>query len=120
MPFIVICSGWSEAFPVPDKSADNIVYLILEEIYPLQILPDNGTENINKKVEETLKELNINHITTSYYSPHGNAKVERFHRTSHDVMAKKLVDSAELFILTKREPQSDFITMILRDSPRTI
>lgn len=98
--FIDIYSGWPEAFPVPDKSADNIVHLILEEIYPrydcpLQILTDNGTENINKKVEETLKELNINHITTSYYSPQGNGKVERFHRTLHDVMAKKLVDSAQ-------------------------
>lgn len=70
------------------------------EIYPrygcpLQILTDNGTENINKKVEKTLKELNINHITMPYYSPQGNGKVERFHRTLHDVMAKKLVDSAE-------------------------
>jgi transposase InsO family protein len=59
--------------PVPDKSADNIVHLILKEIYPrygcpLQILTDNGTENVNKAVNDTLKELNINHITTSYYN----------------------------------------------------
>jgi hypothetical protein len=72
--FIDIYSGWPEAFPVPDKSANNIVHLILEEIYPrygcpLQILTDNGTENVNKAVNETLKEMNIDHITTSYYSP---------------------------------------------------
>lgn len=98
--FIDIYSGWPEAFPVPDKSADNIVHLILEEIYPrfgcpLQILTDNGTENVNKAVDETLKELNIDHITTSYYSPQGNGKVERFHRTLHDVMAKKIVNDAQ-------------------------
>lgn len=127
MSFIDIYSGWPEAFPVPDKSADNIVHLILEEIYPrygcpLQILTDNGTENINKKVEDMLKELNINHITTSYYSPQGNGKVERFHRTLHDVMAKKLVDSAETWEIHLNQTLAAirFHSMILQNSLRTI
>jgi transposase InsO family protein len=91
--FMYIYSWWPEAFPVPDKSADNIVHLILEEIYlkcgcPLQILTDNGTQNVNKAVDETLKELYIDHIT-SYYSPQGNRKVDRFYRTIHSLWTRK-------------------------------
>ncbi|CAC5423266.1 unnamed protein product [Mytilus coruscus] len=61
---------------------------------PLDIVSDNGGEFTSKIFEETLKELNISHITTSFYHPQGNAKVERFHRTLHDVMAKKLQSDA--------------------------
>lgn len=98
--FIDLYSGYPEAFPVPDKSADNIVHLLIEEIFPrhgsvLEIVTDNGTENVNRKMRETLQELNINHVTTSYYHPQGNAKIERFHRTMHDVLSKKLKDNVE-------------------------
>jgi hypothetical protein len=88
-------SGWPEAFPIPDKSAENVAHIILDEIIPrfgcpLQVVSDNGTENENRIVRETLKEMNIDHITTSYYHPEANAKVERFHRTLHDILSKKL------------------------------
>ena len=93
--FIDMYSGWPECFPVPDKGADNIVHLLLEEIFPrfgcpLQLLTDNGTENVNFKVRETLDTLNIHHITTSFYSPQANGKVERLHRSLHDIMSKKV------------------------------
>ena len=88
-------SGFVEAFPVKDKSADNICHLIINEIFPrygtlLQLLTDNGTENINRKVSETLKALNISHVKTSFYHPQSNGKIERFHRVLADVMSKKL------------------------------
>ena len=88
-------SGFVEAFPVKDKSADNIFHLIINEIFPrygavLQLLTDNGKENINRKVQETLKALNISHVKTSFYHPQSNGKIERFHRVLHDVMSKKL------------------------------
>ena len=93
--FICLYSGFVEAFPVKDKSADNICHLIINEIFPrygavLQLLTDNGTENINRKVQETLKALNISHVKTSFYHPQSNGKIERFHRVLHDVMSKKL------------------------------
>lgn len=102
--FIDVYSGWPEAFPVPDKSAANIVHLILEEIFPrygssLSLVTDNGSENIAKSVQETLEALNIHHITTSYYSPQANGKVERFHRTMVDVMAKKIKESVNTWDL---------------------
>ena len=96
--FVDVYSGWPEAFPVPDKSAANIVHLLLEEIFPrygcvLSLVSDNGSENVAKSVKETLDALNIHHITTSYYCPQANGKVERFHRTMVDIMAKKIKEN---------------------------
>jgi hypothetical protein len=90
-------SGWPEAFPLPDKSAENIAHMVIDEIVPrfgcpLQIVTDHGTENENRFMRETLTVLNVDHITTSFYHPEANAKVERFHRTLHDILAKKLND----------------------------
>ena len=98
--FIDLYSGWPEAFAVPDKSADNIAHLIIEEIFPrfdapLQIVSDNGTENVNRTVKQVLEALNVHHVTTSFYHSQGNAKIERFHRTLHDVLAKKLKDDTK-------------------------
>ena len=81
-----------------DKTASTIAHLIVEEIFPryacpLQIVTDNGTENINKTVQETLQSIKIDHVRTSVYHPQSNARVERFHRTLHDILAKKTQES---------------------------
>jgi len=96
--FVDHYSGWPEAFAVPDKSADNVAHLLIEEIFPrfgcpLQIVSDNGTENNNRIVRETLEKLKVHHVFTSPYHPQSNAKVERFHRTLHDILSKKLADN---------------------------
>ena len=102
--FIDIYSGWPEAYAVPDKAADRIVHLILEEIFPrfgcpLEIVSDNGTENVNRKVQETLDAMNIHHIKTSYYCPKANGRVERFHKTLHSVMMKKIQEDVQTWDL---------------------
>ena len=102
--FIDLYSGWPEAFAVPDKSADNIAHLLIDEIFPrfgapLQIISDNGTENVNATVKETMEALNIDHVTTSFYHPQGNAKIERFHRTLHDILAKKINENSSTWDL---------------------
>lgn len=43
-------------------------------------------------MRETLKELNIHHVTCSFYHPQANGVVERFHRTLHSIIAKRLDD----------------------------
>ena len=93
-------SGWPEAFAVPDKSAETVVHLVLYEIIPrhstpLQIVTDNGTENISKVMKYTLEQMNISHVTTSNYHPQGNSKVERLHRPLHDVMSKRVSENVE-------------------------
>jgi hypothetical protein len=102
--FIDVYSGWPESFCVPDKSADNIAFLIIEEIFPrfgcvLELVSDNGSENINRKVRETLATLNVHHVKTSFYSPQSNGKVERLHRTLNDVISKKIQEDTRTWDL---------------------
>ena len=99
--FIDLYSGWPEAFSVPAKTTNNIAHLLIEEIIPrhsgIQILTsDNGDENCSKVMQEVCEELNIKHIKTSFYHPQGNAKIERFYQTLHDI----------LFKLTAENPKS--------------
>ena len=54
-------------FAVPDKSADQICNLLIDEIFPrhgqvLELCSDSGTEYINYKVKETFEALNIHHV----------------------------------------------------------
>ena len=91
--FVYWLRNWPEAFAVSDKMAQAIADLILTEIFsrygaPLQLVSDNGKENVNEVLRETLHSLNIQHITTSSYHPESNAKVERFHQFLGDVLSK--------------------------------
>ena len=102
--FVDWYSGWPEAFAVADKTADTVAHLILEEIYPrfgcpLELVTDNGSENVNRVVKEIPDSLNIHHVTTSYYHPNSNSKLERFHRTLHDILAKRLQDRQDTWDL---------------------
>lgn len=97
-------SGWPEAFSVPNKEANTIAHLLLEEIFPrfgccLQLVSDNGSENVNKVMKEVMERLNIDHVRTSVYHPQSNAKVERFHRTLHDILAKKVSQNPQTWDL---------------------
>ena len=102
--FVDWYSGWPEAFAVPDKTAETVSDLIIDQIFPhfgscLQLVSDNGTENVNKIVKETLEKLKIDNVLTSVYHPQSNAKVERFHRTLHDILSKKVADNPQTWDL---------------------
>ena len=60
---------------------------------------DNGYDNIKKMVRETLESLNIHHVRTSFYNANSNSKVERFHRTLHDILAKRLLQGQDTWDL---------------------
>ena len=49
--------------------------------YNLNLMSDNGSQTTSIKYEETLKTYEINHVTTSYNNPNGNADKERFMMT---------------------------------------
>ena len=89
--FVDWFSGCPEAFAVTDETADTVAQLIIEEIFPrhgcaLQIVSENGFENVNRIVKKTLAKLKIDHVKTSVYHPQSNAKADRFCGTLHDVL----------------------------------
>ena len=92
--FVDWYSGWPEAFSVPDKTAEKEADLIMFPRFGsfLRLVTNNGTENVNRIVKETLDGLKINYVLTNVYHPQSNAKVERFHRPLHDILAKKVAD----------------------------
>ena len=70
--FIYMYNDWPEAFAVPNKMTDLMAHLLIDEIFtkfwtPLQLLTDNGPENINKITKKTLEDLNVYHVTMSLY-----------------------------------------------------
>ena len=78
-------TGWPEAFPIPDKSADTIVatlinYYLLVHMCPRYILSDNGTEFKNNLMDQVLQQLGIDRIFSDPYHPQSNGKLEVFHK----------------------------------------
>ena len=78
-------TGWPEAFPIPDKSADTIVatlinYYLLVHMCPRYILSDNGTEFKNNLMDQVLQQLGIDRIFSAPYHPCSNGKLEVFHK----------------------------------------
>ena len=95
--FICLYSGFPEAFPTKDKSAETIASLLINEIFPryscpISLMMDNGSENCNRIMDETLKELNVTGIHISPYTPRVNGMVERNHKTLNSILAKYLDD----------------------------
>lgn len=95
--FVDLFSGWPEAFCVPDKSAETMAQLLIDEILPRygaprNLISDNGSE-WGAAFKNVLEEMNIKHIKTSFYHPAGNSRCERMHRQMHDSISKLLQDN---------------------------
>ena len=78
-------TGWPEAFPIPDKSADTIVYTFINHYLPVHMCPryillDNETEFKNQLMDQVLQQLRIDYISSAPYHPHSNRKLEVFHK----------------------------------------
>ena len=75
-------TGWTEAFPIPDKSADTIVATFINEYLPVHMCPryilsDNGTEFKNSLNNlQVLQQLGIDRILSAPYRPQSNGKLE--------------------------------------------
>ena len=78
-------TGWPEAFPIPDKTANTIVSTFIIKYLPVHmclryILSDNGTEFKNNLMDQVLKQLGIEMIFSAPYHPQSNSKLEVFHK----------------------------------------
>ena len=78
-------TGWPEAFPIPDKSADTIVSTFINEYLPVHMCPqyilsDNGTEFKNNLMDQVLQQFSIDRIFSAPYHPQSNGKLQVFHK----------------------------------------
>ena len=67
-------TGWPEAFPIPNESADTIVATFINEYLPVHmclhyILSDNGKEFKNILMDQVLQQLGINTVSSDPYHP---------------------------------------------------
>ena len=78
-------TGWPEAFPIPDKSADTIVSTFISKYLPVHMCPryilsDNSTEFKNNLTDLVLKQLGIERIFSAPYHQQSYGKLEVFHK----------------------------------------
>ena len=78
-------TGWPEAFPVPDKTADTIVSTFINQYLPVHMCPryilsNNCTEFKNNLMDQVLKQLGIERVFFTPYHPQSNRKLEAFHK----------------------------------------
>ena len=78
-------TGWPEAFPILDKSADTIVSSLINlylpvHMFPSYILSDNSMEFKNNLMDQVLKQLGIERIFSTPYHPQSNGVLEVFHK----------------------------------------
>ena len=78
-------TGWPDAFPIPDKSADAVVSTFINHYLPVHMCPryillDNGTEFKNQLMDQVLQQLRINHIFSAPYHPQSTRKLEVFNK----------------------------------------
>ena len=102
--FQCLYSAWMMCFAIPDKSTDTVCSILINEVIAqhstmLCLLSDNGKEFCNSKMSETLKALNIKHISASFYSPQSNGACERTHQTLMNVLSKKIEGNPEIWDL---------------------
>ena len=78
-------TGWLEAFPIPDKSADTIVSTFINHYLPVHMCPryillDNGMEFKNHLMDQVLQQLRIDCIFSAPYHLQSNRKLEVFQK----------------------------------------
>ena len=76
-------TGWLEAFPILNKSADTIVSTFINHYLPVHMCPryimlDNGTEFKNHLMHQVLQQLGIDCIFSAPYHPQSNENWKYF------------------------------------------
>ena len=93
LTIIDLLTGWPEAFPIPDKSADTIVSTFINKylplhMYPRYILSDNGTEFKNNLMDQVLMQLGTERTFSAPYHPQSNGKLDIFHKYLKQTLEK--------------------------------
>ena len=86
-------TGWADVFPITNKRGSTIADILVDRVFPqygfpITLLLDNGTEFINTDVRNVCKAFGILHKHSTVFHPNSNGKIERFHRTFKQIIAK--------------------------------
>ena len=89
------CTGWTEVFPIPNKTNKSVWTAFADQYLPRHgipaiILTDNGSEFCAESFEQYLRQLHIQHKKTTPYHPASNGRLERFHRSFKQMLEKAI------------------------------
>ena len=84
-------SGWAEAFPALNQSADELTRIMTEELFPRHgqprvIICDNGQGLGSRAWAKFLADANIELRRTTPVHPQANGKTERLNRTLKEIL----------------------------------
>ena len=87
------CTGWAEAYPIPDKKGLTIQSVLKTQLfpqhsYPRIIIQDNGKEFNHSDWLLSLQKHGIEVRKTTVYHPQTNGKCERFNRTLKEMLTR--------------------------------
>ena len=86
-------TGWPEAFPIPDKSADTTVSTFINQYLPVHMCPryilsSNGTEFKNQLMDKVLQQLGVESIFSTPHHSQNSGKLEVFHKYINPTLKK--------------------------------
>ena len=87
------CSGWAEAYPIPDKRSQTVEHVFHNRFVaahgcPETLVSDNGAEFTAKHWSDYLARMGIKHVRCTPQHPESNGKIERFNRTFKSMLGK--------------------------------
>ena len=114
------CTGWAEAYPIPDKRCVTIQRIFSNNLFPQHgysriIIQDNGLEFNNRDWLKSLEDHGIEVRKSTVYHPQTNGKCERFNRTLKE-MITRLVNNRQ----SKWEDQVAPALMAYRNSVSSV
>ena len=100
LTIIDLLTGWPEAIPIPNKSADTITKAFIRHYLPRHLCPrfilsDNGMEFKNQTFDRVMKELGIERIFSAPYHPQSNRKLETFHKFLKPTLKKMCAEDQD-------------------------
>ena len=100
LTIIDLLTGWPEAIPIPNKSADTITKAFIRHYLPRHMCPwfilsDNGTEFKNQIFDKVMKDLGIKRIFSAPYHPQSNGKLETFHKFLKPTLKKMCAEDQD-------------------------
>ena len=80
LTMIDLLTRWSEAWIVKDNTAETVMHILEQEVFPRYSIPkvilsDNGKELKKKLLNDLLKRMGINRRFSAPYHPQANAVI---------------------------------------------